>query len=188
VTTIHWVRHGPTHAKSFVGWTALPADLSDRDQIARLDEYLPDDALVVSSDLARARATADAIAAARARLLDMPDIREIHFGDWEMQRFDQIEDQDHLTRFWDHPGDVTPPSGESWNALTTRVERAVEALCAAHTGDIIAVAHFGVIVTQIQMAQEISAYEAFANKIHNFSVTTVTYGKTRTAGVINHLP
>ena len=63
-----WVRHGPTHAKSMVGWSDLPADLGDTAQLARLSTHLPAEALVISSDLIRASATADAIAGKRTRL------------------------------------------------------------------------------------------------------------------------
>ena len=54
MTRFHLVRHGPTHEKTFVGWRDVPADLSDHAAIARLHEGLPQDALVVSSDLIRA--------------------------------------------------------------------------------------------------------------------------------------
>ncbi|PHR02026.1 MAG: histidine phosphatase family protein, partial [Sulfitobacter sp.] len=37
MTIWHWVRHGPTHEKAFVGWRDVPADLSDTAQIARLN-------------------------------------------------------------------------------------------------------------------------------------------------------
>ena len=94
-----WVRHGPTHAKAMVGWSDLAADLSDEQRLSRLSAHLPADALVVSSDLVRATATADAIANDRERLPHDPDLREIHFGDWEMQVFDSIPDQAHLRRF-----------------------------------------------------------------------------------------
>jgi len=101
MTRLFWVRHGPTHAKSFVGWSDLPADLSDTAQLARLDAHLPKGARLISSDLSRAKATADALATPRPRLPHDPDLREIHFGDWELQVFDQIDDQSHLMRFWD---------------------------------------------------------------------------------------
>ena len=42
-----------------IGWTDLPADLSDTARIARLSNYLPH-APVISSDLSRARDTAPA--------------------------------------------------------------------------------------------------------------------------------
>ena len=111
------VRHGPTHAKTMVGWSDLPADLSDHDAIASLAEHLPADALVISSDLSRAVATADAIQGARTRLPHDPDLREMNFGDWELQRFDEVEDQETYRAFWEHPGDVKPPNGESWHEL-----------------------------------------------------------------------
>ena len=62
MSRVHWVRHGPTHAKTLVGWTDLPADLSNTAQLQRLSDHLPQDAVVISSDLIRAADTADAIA------------------------------------------------------------------------------------------------------------------------------
>lgn len=175
-----WVRHGPTHAKTMVGWSDIPADLSDTGLIARVDAHLPKDALVISSDLIRARATADAIQGGRERLPHDPDLREIHFGDWELKRFDEVEDEAHIRRFWEHPGDVRPPSGESWHEVAARVDRAAARLLAAHPGrDIIAVAHFGAILTQVQQALQIGAYEAFAHKIDNLSVTELHWDQNR---------
>ena len=43
-----------------VGWTDLPADLSDLAALTRLNAHLPD-APVISSDLSRAVTTADAL-------------------------------------------------------------------------------------------------------------------------------
>ena len=185
-----WVRHGPTHAKAMVGWTDVPADLSDRAQLQRLSSHLPSDALVVSSDLVRATATADAIAAGRDRLPHDADFREIHFGAWEMQGFDQIEDQDHIRAFWEQPGDIRPPGGESWHEVVTRVNRGVERVMAAHPGrDIVAVAHMGVILTQVQQALQVEAYDAFAHRIDNLSVTAVAWDGVRwRADTINHIP
>ncbi len=187
MTRLFWVRHGPTHAKSMVGWSDLPADLSDTAQLARLDAALPQGALVVSSDLSRAAATADAIAGARTRLPHDPDLREIHFGDWELKRFDEVEDQAHIRAYWDNPGDIRPPGGESWNEVTTRVDRAVARLIGENPGrDIVAVAHFGVILTQLQQALKIGAYEAFSHRIENLSLTELHWdGAGWTARTIN---
>ena len=106
-----------------VGWQDLPADLSDTDQIARVDAHLPDDALVISSDLIRARDTATAVQGGRRRLPDDPNLREFNFGAWDGQVFDRIAERDPtLSRaFWERPGDVAPPDGESWNALAGRI-------------------------------------------------------------------
>ncbi|MBR9650963.1 histidine phosphatase family protein [Thalassovita aquimarina] len=174
-----WVRHGPTHAKTMVGWSDLPADLSNSAQLARLDAALPSDALVVSSDLIRAVATADAIAGNRSRLPHDPDLREIHFGDWELKRFDEVEDTAHIRSFWENPGDVRPPGGESWHEVTARVDRAVSRLINDNPGrDIVAVAHFGVILTQLQQALKIGAYEAFSHRIDNLSLTELHWDGT----------
>ncbi len=185
MTRFHWVRHGPTHAKTLVGWSDLPADLSDTAAVARLAAHLPD-APVISSTLSRAVATADAFQGARRRLPHDADLREIHFGDWELQHFTEVEDQALIRRFWEEPGAVTPPRGESWDMVCARVNAAVERLMGHE--DIIIVAHFGVILTQVQRALGIGGYEAFSHKIDNLSVTEITYDKGWRAGRINHIP
>ena len=173
-----------------VGWSDLPADLGDTARLARLSDFLPDDAVVVSSDLVRASATADAIAGGRQRLPHEPGLREIHFGAWEMQHFDAIPDQEHLMSFWENPGDVRPPNGESWHEVSARVENAIARITSDFPGrDIIAVAHMGSILTQVQKALRLSAYEAFAHRIDNLSVTELQYAENEWRAVsINHLP
>ena len=192
MSRLHFVRHGPTHARTMVGWLDLPADLSDTPALARLAAHLPADAVVVSSDLSRARATADAIGQERARLPDDPDLREINFGTWDGRTHDDITAEDPaLSRaFWERPGDIAPPGGESWNALAARVSRAVDRLRAAHPGrDIVAVAHIGVILTQVQRATGQSAYEVLAHSIDNLSVTDMVWtGAGWRIGQINHRP
>lgn len=190
MSRIFWVRHGPTHARTMVGWSDLPADLSDTARLARLSDFLPREALVISSDLSRAVTTADAIAGPRPRLPHDPDLREMHFGDWELKRHTEIEDQDHARRFWENPGDIRPPGGESWHELTARVDAAISRLLTAHPGaDIIAVAHFGAILTQLQQALQLGPYEAFTHKIDNLSVTELhRRGSGWHAARFNHTP
>lgn len=190
MTKVYLVRHGPTHAKTMVGWSDLPADLSDTAQLARLSAYLPDDAVVISSDLIRASATADAIAGNRLRLPHARGLRELHFGAWELQAFDRVDDPDRLRAFWDQPGDARAPGGESWNDLRARVDATLTDVIGQHPKrPVIAVAHMGAILTQVQRALRVSAYDAFSHKISNLSVTEVQY---RTgawhAEKINHHP
>ncbi|MES0863856.1 histidine phosphatase family protein [Ruegeria sp. SCPT10] len=192
MTRLHLVRHGPTHAKTMVGWSDLPADLSDTAALKRLHDYLPQDAVVVSSDLSRAVDTASAIQGARTRLPHHRDLREINFGTWELRGFKEVEAEDAELAFayWDNPGDVRPPDGESWNQVRARVDRAVDALIADHHGrDIVIVAHFGVILTQVQRALDLDGQQTFAHRIDNLSVTHVTCeGTGWSAGAINHRP
>ncbi|MFY0617523.1 histidine phosphatase family protein [Shimia sp.] len=176
MTELHLVRHGPTHAKTMVGWSDLPADLSDTAQLARLSNHLPEDGIVISSDLQRCIATADAVQQHRTRLPHDPELREIHFGDWELKSFAEIEaeEPDHIRAYWETPGDVRPPNGESWNEVSKRVDRAIDRLITTHRGaKLIVVVHFGVILTQIQRAQQLTAEEAFGHRIENLSVTSI---------------
>ena len=189
MTRIWLVRHAPTHAKAMVGWTDLPADLSDQAAIRRLRDYLPD-APVVSSDLSRAIATADALMP-RQRLPHDPALREINFGAWEMQDFATAEasDPQRLRAYWETPGDVAPPDGESWNAVSARVCKAIDAYVAEDMPALIVVAHFGAILTQVQRAKGISGYEAFSHRIDNLSVTEINHADGQwTIGRINHKP
>jgi broad specificity phosphatase PhoE len=191
MTRLHLVRHGPTHAKTMVGWSDLPADLSDTAAIQRLHDHLPSDAVVISSDLSRAADTASAIQGIRTRLPHHPDLREINFGRWELRGFREIEAEDPELAFayWDNPGDVRPPDGESWNEVRTRVDAVIDRLIADHTGrDLVIVVHFGVILTQVQRALDVTATEAFSHKIDNLSVTELTHhGDRWSVGRINHL-
>lgn len=185
------VRHGPTHAKCMVGWSDLPADLSDTAALRRLSAYLPADALVVSSDLSRAVETASAIQGRRSRLPHLSGLREIHFGEWELRSWAEIdaEDPERIRAYWETPGDVTPPNGESWNQVCARVDSAIDGLLSAHSGrDLIVVGHFGQILTQIQRAAQLSAEEAFGYRIDNLSVSEISISSSgRKVNKINHI-
>ena len=152
MTIWHWVRHGPTHEKNFVGW-------------------------MVSSDLIRASATADTLASAsRLRLPHDRDLRELDFGLWDgMHARDVSQSHPELSRaYWTTPGDIAAPEGESWNDAARRINAAVDRITQAHPNtDIIAVAHFGVILTQVQRALGVDAHAAMAHKIDNLSVTDI---------------
>ncbi len=192
MSKVWWMRHGPTHEKAFVGWRDVPADLSDTAVLQRISAFLPSQAIVISSDLSRASATADAITGDRLRLPHDMRLREFNFGDWDGMVFDDIA-RDHpklSRRFWEEPGDVAPPGGESWNEVATRVNAAIDDIVAGAEGKpIIAVAHIGVIMTQIARAQGEGAYAAMGHKIDNLSLTEVTFtGKSWDLGMVNHIP
>jgi len=170
-----WVRHGPTHAKVFTGWRDVPADLSDIDQIKRLKNFLPKNAVLICSDLKRAIATADVINDGKDIIVD-PNLREFNFGLWDGLDFNEVAGRDPIKSkdFWEKPGDTTAPEGESWNMVKNRVSEAVKKYTAIHKGsNIVAVAHFGVILTQVQLALGKSPNEVLSNKIDNLSVTKI---------------
>lgn len=191
MTRFWWVRHGPTHAKTMVGWSDLAADLSDHAALARLSAALPQDAVIVSSDLLRAVTTADAVQASRLRLPHDKMLREMHFGDWELRSHSQIEAEtpDLVRAFWDRPGDVRAPGGESWNDINARVWAATDRLISNLNGrNIVVVAHFGAILSALQRADALTPEQVFSHRIDPLSITEMAFdGKDWQTGRINHI-
>ena len=178
MTNWWWIRHGPTHHKCLVGWSDIAADLSNVSALKRLQAHLPEDGLVVSSDLQRCVTTANAIQGARIRLPHNDNLREFNFGDWELRNASDIakEYPDLSKEYWSNPGETAPPHGESWNQAAKRVCSAIDAISAEHQGkNIIAVGHFGVILTQIQRAAKMPASSAISFQIDNLSITKIEY-------------
>ena len=178
MTNWWWIRHGPTYHKGLVGWSDIAADLSNVFALKRLQAHLPEDGLVVSSDLQRCVTTANAIQGARIRLPHNDNLREFNFGDWELRNASDIakEYPDLSKEYWSNPGETAPPHGESWNQAAKRVCSAIDAISAEHQGkNIIAVGHFGVILTQIQRAAKMPASSAISFQIDNLSITKIEY-------------
>lgn len=192
MTRFWWVRHGPTHTKAFAGWRDIPADLSDTAALARLNAHLPKGALVVSSDLIRASATADALSKTRQRLPHAAALREFDFGAWDGLTFDEVSSRwpDLSRQYWEEPGHIAPPGGESWIEAERRIAGVVDGLIARYPGrDIVAVAHFGTILTQYARVGGLTPYQALAQRIDNLSVTSLALGPDGwRIESVNHIP
>ena len=81
---------------------------------------------IVSSDMARARMTAEAVEAATgARLSLDPDLQERNFGDHRGAAYSELMEQG-IELF---APDYEPPNGESWDAFHQRVDRAWASAC-----------------------------------------------------------
>ena len=185
-TRLWWVRHAPTHATTIAGQRDIPADLSDVAALARLAAFLPR-APVTSSDLLRARATADAIAQDRPRLPPDPGFREFDHGDWDGLHWTAIAAgwPDLSRAVWETPGDVAPPNGESWNRGAARVSAAADRYL--HLPDVIIVSHMGAILTQLARATGHPPARTLAQPIAPLSVTCLCHDGTRwRADLVNH--
>ena len=179
------IRHGPTHAARMVGHTDLPADLSDSAALARLAGLLPAEAEVLSSDLQRARMTARALGLVPTA---DPRLREFNYGAWENLPFDAPEvDQDLARAFWEKPGEIRPPGGESWNDVSARVS---EVLRGQRTRHVIAVAHMGVIMVALAHATGMAPRAALSFRIEPLSLTRLTDHGAGGWSVerVNHVP
>ncbi|MCY4197874.1 MAG: histidine phosphatase family protein [Rhodobacteraceae bacterium] len=178
INNVIWIRHAITHTRTLVGWTDIEADLSDVVTLSRLRNRLPEDAIVVSSDLKRASQTADAIVGRRRRLPDDRGLREIHFGLWEGKTTKEIEMSHPVIsrRFWTNPRGVSPPQGESWQDVGFRASDSIDRLIQQFPGDtIVAVAHFGTILSQACRANNADQETLFATSIANLSMTILRH-------------
>jgi len=176
-TRIIAVRHGET------AWNVdtriqgqLDIDLNDKGrwQAQRVGQALADEAIdrVYSSDLARAHATAQAIAqhnttpAARQVHLHT-GLRERGFGSFEGKTWADIEaDFPEESRRWkQRDPHFAPPGGETPLVLRERIARTLDELARPHLGQqIVLVAHGGVMDMLYRLAtqQDIGAPRTWA--------------------------
>lgn len=109
------------------GWTDVPvSDHFEAEAQAckhQLDA-LPFD-LVFTSPLTRAKRLASFCGYPDA--IEEPRMKEMNMGDWEMKRFDQIQDPD-LQKYFDHFLDHPTRNGESFRDLYRRVVDFIEEL------------------------------------------------------------
>jgi broad specificity phosphatase PhoE len=149
------VRHGATDmAGRFCGHSDPPLNRAGHIQIERVASLLPvTPEAIYSSDLLRARESADVVAAHfRVSVRIRPGLREIDFGQWEGLSWEQIEQRFPtestlwLERF---PAGVVP-FGEQYDQFAIRVKSEIAFLASeAESRNVLAVTHGGVIRTAL---------------------------------------
>ncbi len=184
-----WIRHAPVTANEgcCYGQTDFPCEVGDAAAFAALARKLPRHAVWIASPLRRTHMTAAALVAAGA---DGPepipgpglhvdaDLIEQHFGQWQGMKYSDLHARrgDQWHRFWLAPAHETPPGGESFAALTQRVQRAILRLSAEHAGcDIVSIGHGGTIRAALALALGISPEAVLAFSIDNLSLTCIEH-------------
>ena len=101
-------------------------------------------------------------------------MKEMHMGDWEMQRFDQINDP-QLKEYYENYLDSPTRNGESFRDLYRRVSSFIDELRAtARPDDTIAVfCHGGPIICAMVYAGLVPIEEGYANIPDYASVTLI---------------
>jgi broad specificity phosphatase PhoE len=200
-----WIRHAPVpDGGRIYGQRDLDCDCSDGDIFTVLARELPQDAVWLTSNLARTRQTAAAILAADERgrhngttPLVLPELAEQHLGDWQgLERkafYAQRKVGTHT--LWFAPAHERPPGGESFIDLLGRVRPAIDRLTAEHRGrDIVAVTHGGTIRAALAVALDLEPQAALSFLIENCSLTRLDYLSPEGAvglwrvGAVNHRP
>lgn len=152
--TIYLVRHGEATANVagnvFCGWLDAPLTQKGVEQAQQLAKRFcnePIDA-IYSSDLERARITAEVIAKEHnLTVITEPELRELNYGAWEGLSRDEIFQRSpewmrmlHLRK--DDAMQFHAPDGESFNDFQKRVISAFDRIAMRHLSDtIIVVGH-----------------------------------------------
>lgn len=105
-------------------------------------------------------------------------LKELNFGRWEMQAWDQIESQ-KLDQWMNNFVDQATDGGESFVQLQTRVVQFyVEMLAPFEESDlsVVVVAHAGPIRSLLCHLQQIDLKNAFEIKVDYGSITTIKVG------------
>jgi broad specificity phosphatase PhoE len=101
---------------------------------------------IYSSDLSRARETADALAQTLGLTVHIDvRLREIHQGEWEGLLFTNIQEKyaEELQKRRDNPMSVAPPGGETALQVTERVLSAMREINQKHPGGTVAIVSHG---------------------------------------------
>jgi probable phosphoglycerate mutase len=172
-TRIIAIRHGETAWNvdtRIQGHLDIPLNATGRWQATRLGRSLAAEpiAAVYTSDLARARETAQAVATVHG-LEPRPHLglRERAFGHFEGRTFAEIESQwpDLALRWRRRDPDFEPDGGESLLRFRDRVLQAVDDIAARHVGELIVMAAHGGVMDVLYRAatrQELQAPRTWA--------------------------
>jgi broad specificity phosphatase PhoE len=152
VTTILLARHGESdwnRAKRWQGHADRPLTDAGRAQAHALAERLDDTELdaVYSSDLQRARETAEIVARTKGlEVVALPDLREVDVGSWSGLTREEAEQQfPEAYRRWVAGGEGWD-DGETYEQLSARVLRAIHSIATDRPHDrVLVVAHGGSI-------------------------------------------
>lgn len=162
------IRHGETDwnvATRIQGQRDIALNATGRWQAQRLAAALADEALdaVYSSDLVRARETAQALANhAGVELRSDSGLRERGFGVFEGLSFTEIEQRfpDSARRWRQRDASFGPAGGETLAAFYRRAVACVTALAARHRGQHIAVVTHGGVLDALYRAATRVALDA----------------------------
>jgi broad specificity phosphatase PhoE len=152
--TLVLVRHAHTDmAGHFCGHSDPPLSAQGLAQLADLELRLSAGSAthIFSSDLLRARQTAEPIAKrCNLQVQSLASLRELAFGSWEGQDWDQVmaQDAEYAQRWLDRYPSVPAPGGESFEAFRQRIQNAMNAIAEqVQDGCAVVVTHAGVIRT-----------------------------------------
>jgi alpha-ribazole phosphatase len=186
---IDLLRHGETETPGRLLGRTDPA-LSDKGwaQFARQTDGRQWGAIVASPRL-RTRAAAERLAGRSGMPLRIDhEWAEVDFGDWDGRTLDELRADattaTALAALYGSPDAPGAPGGESWNALTARVSRAIDRLL-AETADngVLVVSHAGPMRAALALACGIPFASLWAFKIDPGTRISLHAGREANSGL-----
>ncbi len=145
------IRHGITEGIKrhwFYGWTDLPIIEEGYEQLRQYKEEgaypeLPDDTKYYTTGFVRTTQTLHALFG-DVPYKEIPDLKEINFGEWECQTFDELSQKEGGAEWLaDANGTFVFPGGESMQGYTERINRGCRELVGYHRLQELAHRHSG---------------------------------------------
>jgi broad specificity phosphatase PhoE len=173
ITRIDLFRHGETEGGAYYrGSTDDALTANGWQQMRTAVTNCNDWQTIISSPLSRCLAFAKEFSQQTdIPLLIEPHFQEIHFGDWEGKKAEQISAA-ALTRFYQQPSLYPPPNGENWTAFQQRIASAWQQVLKNQRGKtVLIITHAGVIRTLFCWLLKIPVANSFAIQVEHASLT-----------------
>lgn len=157
------------------GWTDVPVSANFESEAAACKQHLAGISFdrVYTSPLTRARKLA-AYCGYPDAIIE-PRMKEMHMGDWEMQRFDEITDP-QLKEYYENYLDSPTRNGESFKDLYRRVVSFIEDLRATGRPDerVAVFCHGGPIICAMVYVGLVPIEQGYANIPDYASITKLS--------------
>ncbi|MBQ1868348.1 MULTISPECIES: histidine phosphatase family protein [Selenomonas] len=179
-----FVRHGQTEwnvSGRYQGQSDVALSAAGIEQAEKLAANFPVEHIdaVYSSDLIRARVTAETVAKRFGLSVQLePAFRELSFGDWEGLTYEQIVASwpDAMENFLAHPDILNIPNGESFPEVQQRAMSRLQELLREHEGQTIMIAaHGAVLRTMLTAALHMPLQYLWSIRQFNTAVNIVRY-------------
>jgi alpha-ribazole phosphatase len=162
---IYVIRHTtPDIAKGVCyGYTDIPLLSSFGEEAQAVLSSVPDDIQVIyTSPLSRCKRLAHVLAQAKhITVIEDVRLKELNFGNWEMQRWDDI-DSALLMKWMSKYEEECCPDGESYRQLVSRVDDFLRAISQTDDQKIAIVTHGGVIKAMHALLNGLTLKDAMA--------------------------
>lgn len=181
ITELFWIRHGETkwnQLARYQGHQDIPLSPTGKKQAERVAEYLkkyPFTA-IYSSDLKRARQTAEVIAEKHGLIVkSFPELRERQCGEWEGLTIDQVKQQ---YADWEYVSQKGGKYGiEKTSHAAKRFLNKCEELAQKHVGEMIAIVAHGMCMNASLEMIDKEKYGPGKTRIQNTGICHLIYDK-----------